>query len=266
MLLQNTLHQKISIQTGVAVETVKIILQRKPLRAYTYKEKSILVSKCIAEISMAYNATSANSSAIAETEKMIIENFKQYDTDEIKLAFRLAAAGKLAFGKDQSEVNFYHFFNPSVFGKVLAAYFEYRKAVIRAIEKENQILLQSENENHKKSPEYLAKIDIEIWQKIVFLAQKTDIQIDEIPEYFYDWLIDKNEMTPTKERKAECYNAAKNFIETQGGKIREKNATLILEWRNLSDVSKSDKIKNQSITLAKKMLIHDFLQQIKENA
>ena len=222
----------------------------------------MLVSKIVIEIASIYGGVNISTEAVKEVTKMILVNYLNYDPEEIKLAFRLCMAGKIDI-----DVQFYYqAFQPMMFGKVLNGYFEYRKEIIRALDKEKQRIAQEAKDNYKQSAEYQAEVDKAIWASIEDYSEREDLKIEAVPEYFYDWLIEKEEIAPTKDERNAAFNWAKSFTESHEAKQREKNAKLIMEWRNLSDLKKAEVLRLKAVTLGKKLIVLEFLLALKNKA
>ena len=259
--------EKISTQISVPKDAVQIVARRTALRTYTAEQRISLVSKCVKDIAEIYGVSSIAPQALFETERMILESFLAYDPEEIKLAFRLCVAGKIKMEGKNVDVKFFdEVFSPFVFGKVLNGYFEYRKEIIRALDKEKQRIAQQAKDNYKLSAEYQAQVDKAIWASIEDYSEREDLKIEAVPKYFYDWLIEKEEIAPTKDERNAAFNLAKSFTESHEAKQREKNAKLIMEWRNLSDLKKAEVLRLKAVTLGKKLIVLEFLLALKNKA
>ena len=195
---------QVASKIGVSKENVALVAMRKPLRSYERSQQKILIAKCLQELATAYGIENIRHEAIIQSHKLILENFAMLDTEEIKLAFRLCAAGAIAV----DSTFYYRIYDTNVIGKVLRAYIEYRKQIVRELAQQAKIDKEKQAIAYKNSPEFKEKADADIWQHLLREAQKTNLSTENIPIYFYDWLVGKELIAPTDDEKWEAIAAA----------------------------------------------------------
>ena len=117
-------------------------------------------------------------------------NFSHKTIDELYLAFELAIQNKL----DIDEVNPYDQFSIAFLEKIMQSYRKW--------------LFKQSQENQVKPMQIENKVPIDKLAEIEEWEQKTELKMQFIPLYLYDYLIEYGKINPTNEQKWNYYNRA----------------------------------------------------------
>ena len=130
-----------------------------------------------------------------EAAEFVIDQFGGLNIGEIRLAFRLAAAGEFEGVK---LIAYYGTFTVGMLGEVLAAYKEYRGEAVRHFRTIENVsaALQSGEERQRKH-------DMEAWEnnRIKFLRILHLPTIDSVTVYDYEFLTRRGEISLTDDQK-----------------------------------------------------------------
>lgn len=186
--------------------------------------------------------------------EFVLENFGHLAVDEIPEAYKLNAIGKL---NDKAEM-YGGKFSLDQLGKILGAYDEYRKKYIGHYLYELESIREFEQQVEK---EYGKRTRfMKIFAQQVEAGKANFKTWEEVPEYWYNELLNQGKIKLTKQEGQDYFARAKE-IASAIIEQREK-AKILLPWelrfREFSDIKEEDYAK----IVARKLVVFEKLQSI----
>ncbi len=189
----------------------------------------------------------------------ILRNYSLHTIEEMILAFEMAISGKLDL--EEKEINCYENFSCLYFSKIMNAYRVWASTTHRSIKQEIPM----------KQLDY---IDETLEEKQTYLAEwesREDFNINNVPPFLYDYLVEFEKINPTPEQKWEYFYKAADirkanlFRDSEDAMMRGAlNAKYVAAEYQAFLVMYRDKKYNETENnririLAKKLMIVDYL-------
>ena len=183
--------------------------------------------------------------------------YSQKTLEELILAFRLAIKDELDLKTE--DIRVYDQFTPEYLGRIMTAYSKWLKD-------KNKQLPQPEPKMlfHNTITSEAEKLqDIAEWEA------KDDLNIDFIPPYLYDYLVEFKKIDPSKKDK---WTAMERATEVRKSKLQEDslsmNKNAIDEYQSFLKMYESGEYVGNEINritlIAKKIMVFDYLTQKKK--
>jgi hypothetical protein len=168
-------------------------------------------------------------------------NFGHKTIEELYLAFELAIQNKL----DIEDVNVYDNFSIVFLEKIMQSYKKW--------------LFKQSLENQIKPVQIENKMPIDKLAEIKEWEQKSELKMQFIPLYLYDYLIEYGKINPSKQDKWDYYNRAIQ-IKTDQLKQDISNRKELKHFLNMVQDGLLGDEKQSIINLSKRMIIYDYLK------
>ena len=180
----------------------------------------------------------------------IRRNFGKRKPREISIAFELAILGKL----DIDDVKVYDQFTMEYFSKIMNAYRKWINDQASSVKQPEHKQIEYKMTNQEKHD------DISEW------LQKSNININFIPIYLYNWMVELGYINLTKDQKNEIFNRAITLHQQQlrseaeqNGNYKEFNCFVKQLESGIQHINNSEKeiIRN----LARKISVFEFIKK-----
>ena len=170
-------------------------------------------------------------------------NFGNKTIDEFYLAFELGIQNKL----DIDDVNPYDQFSIPLIEKVMQSY---KRWLFK--QSEDNKVKPIEIEYNMTKEEKL--IEITEWEN------RTELSMNFIPVYLYEYLIEFNKINHTKEQKWEYYNKA---VKIKSDRLKQdiSNRKELKHFMSMIDKGILGDEKQSIINLSKKLIVYDYLKK-----
>lgn len=161
-----------------------------PIREFDRKKLEILAAGSIGEIAYSYCGADIEVStpAIKECVLLLIEKFSGIGIDEVREAFKLAAAKQI----DANLAAYSGQFTVKIFGEVMAAYIEYRRPIFAEIKKQMEVerMKRESEESEERNSKFRGDV-VAMFHRICQGKEANFLSAEKIPGIWAKFLVDE---------------------------------------------------------------------------